>query len=234
MRSMQPSSILASCCVAAGIALAGYFVGNGIIQHNQTRKIAVKGLAEREVPASIAIWTLSYSASGDQLSDLNTRLGESAAAVKGFLKAAGFEDADVALQPPTIRDHSMESRDKDTQAPAARFSASQSVLVRTQKVQAIKPAVSATSVLMQKGVLLSGISDPRFYFEDLNSIKPGMIEEATKNARVAGEQFACDSKTELGRLRNATQGRFQIDDRDAATPERKIVRVVVEVEYDIE
>ena len=128
----------------------------------------------------------------------------------------------------------METRDKDAQAPAARFSSSQSVLLRTQKIQAVKPAVSTTGSLMQKGVLLQSISDPRFYFEDLNNIKPGMIEEATKNARVAGEQFARDSQTRLGKLLNATQGRFQIDDRDAATPERKIVRVIVDVEYAID
>lgn len=194
----------------------------------------MKGLAERAVPASIAIWTVSYSASGNELTELNQKLGENAMAVKEFLKASGFDESDVALQPPTIRDHSMETRDKDTQAPADRFSASQAVLLRTQKVQAVKPAVSATSVLMQKGVLLSSVSEPRFSFHDLNSIKPGMIEEATKNARIAGEQFARDSSTQLGKLLNASQGWFQVEDRDEATPEQKVVRVVVEVEYEIE
>jgi hypothetical protein len=231
---MNSSSVIASICLALGLAASGYFIGNGISRHNQTSKIMVKGLAEREVPATIAIWTLSYSANGNELAELNTRLRESTAAVQAFLKTAGFDPADAALQPPTIRDHSMESRAKDAQAPAARFSASQSILVRTTKVDQIKPAVSATSQLMEKGVMLGSNSEPRFFFEDLNAIKPAMIEEATKNARVAGEQFARDSQTRLGKLQNATQGRFQIDDRDAATPERKVVRVIVDVEYAIE
>ena len=58
-------------------------------------------------------------------------------------------------------------------------------------------------------------------------------EEATKNARIAAEQFSRDSQTTLGKLRNATQGWFQVENRDAATPERKVVRVVVDVEYEI-
>ncbi len=186
------------------------------------------------VPASIAIWTLSYSATDDQLAELDRKLAEGATLVKEFLKAAGFQETDIALQPPSLRDHSMESRDKDAQAPAARFSASQSVLLRTKMVQSVKAAVSATSTLMRQGLILGTVSEPRFFFEDLNSVKPGMIEEATKNAHVAGDQFARDSNTRLGKLLNATQGRFQIDDRDAATPERKIVRVVVEVEYEID
>jgi hypothetical protein len=60
-----------------------------------------------------------------------------------------------------------------------------------------------------------------------------MIQEATKNARIAAEQFSRDSQTALGKLRSATQGWFQVENRDAATPERKIVRVVVDVEYEI-
>lgn len=231
---MKSNSLLAALCLAIGIALGGYFVGQGILGHNKTSKISVKGLAEREVPATIAIWTLSYSANDDQLTEVDRKLAEGATLVKDFLKKAGFDEADIALQPPSLRDHSMESRDKDAQAPATRFSASQSVLLRTQKVQAVKPAVSATSNLMRQGLMLGDVSSPRFFFEDLNSVKPGMIEEATKNARVAGEQFARDSNTKLGRLLNASQGWFQVSDRDEATPERKVVRVIVEVEYEID
>jgi hypothetical protein len=83
------------------------------------------------------------------------------------------------------------------------------------------------------GVLLSEGSQPNYIFNQLNEIKPGMIQEATKNARIAADQFARDSQTTLGKLRNASQGWFQIENRDAATPERKMVRVVVDVEYEI-
>ena len=86
---------------------------------------------------------------------------------------------------------------------------------------------------MVSGVLLSGKAEPNYIFNQLNEIKPGMIQEATKNARIAAEQFSRDSQTTLGKLRSATQGWFQVENRDAATPERKIVRVVVDVEYEI-
>jgi uncharacterized protein len=60
-----------------------------------------------------------------------------------------------------------------------------------------------------------------------------MIREASKNARIAAEQFSRDSQTGLGKLRSASQGWFQVEDGDAATPERKLVRVVVDVDYEI-
>ena len=86
---------------------------------------------------------------------------------------------------------------------------------------------------MASGVLLSGKAQPNYIYNQLNDIKPGMIQEATKNARIAAEQFSRDSQTTLGKLRNASQGWFQVENRDEATPERKTVRVVVDVEYEI-
>ncbi len=114
---MKSPSLLAALLLATGIALGGYFVGKGILGHNKTSKIAVKGLAEREVPASIAIWTLSYSATDDKLAEVDHKLAEGAALVKEFLKAAGFQETDIALQPPSLRDHSMETPDKGCTGP---------------------------------------------------------------------------------------------------------------------
>jgi len=86
---------------------------------------------------------------------------------------------------------------------------------------------------MVDGVLLSGGCQPNYIYDQLNEVKPSMIQEATKNARLAAEQFARDSQTSLGKLRSASQGWFQVEDRDAATPERKLVRVVVDVDYEL-
>jgi hypothetical protein len=71
------------------------------------------------------------------------------------------------------------------------------------------------------------------HFQSTQRDQTGMIQEATKNARIAAEQFSRDSQTGLGKLRSASQGWFQVEDRDAATPERKLVRVVVDVDYEI-
>ena len=61
-----------------------------------------------------------------------------------------------------------------------------------------------------------------------------LIAEATGNARRAAEQFATDSNSEVGGIRNAHQGVITISDRDAGTPDIKVVRVVSTVEYRLE
>ena len=226
--------IVGALLLALGIYAGGFFIGQGIANWNSGRRIiSVKGLSEREVPASVAVWTIGYVASGNDLDAINRKLGDSTKAVVAFLKHAGFEEKDMAVQPPALRDASMEPREKDTPPPPERFRAEQSVLLRTSKVDLIKPALASASTLMTNGVLLSGGCQPNYLYNQLNEIKPTMIQEATKNARVAADQFSRDSQTRLGKLRNASQGWFQVENRDVATPERKVVRVVVDVDYEI-
>jgi hypothetical protein len=232
--SERSSLILPALLVALGLAGAGFFIGDGISgRRSASRIISVKGLSEREVPASVATWSVGYSATGNDLAAINKQLADSTRAVMAFLKGAGFEESDMAIQPPSLHDTSMDERDKDSPPPPQRYKADQSVLLRTAKVDAIKPALASASNLMASGVLLSGKAEPNYIFNQLNDIKPGMIQEATKNARIAAEQFSRDSQTTLGKLRNASQGWFKVDNRDDATPERKIVRVVVDVEYEV-
>jgi hypothetical protein len=232
--SSRISLVVSAALVALGFAAAGYFVGLGISERGAGRRIiSVKGLSEREVPASVATWTIGYSSTGNDLGEINRKLAESTKAVVAFLKEADFAETDMAVQPPSLHDTSMDMREKDAPPPPERYRAEQSVLLRTSKVDAIKPALASASNLMVSGVLLSGKAEPNYIFNQVNEIKPAMIQEATKNARIAAEQFSRDSQTTLGKLRNATQGWFQVENRDAATPERKIVRVVVDVEYEI-
>ena len=71
----------------------------------------------------------------------------------------------------------------------------------------------------------------QFLFTGLNALKPGMIEEATRNAREVATKFAQDSASTLGKIKTASQGQFSIEDRDSNTPHIKKVRVVSTVEY---
>ena len=58
-----------------------------------------------------------------------------------------------------------------------------------------------------------------------------MVEEATRNAREVAEEFARDSDSRLGKIRQARQGQFSIADRDSNNPHIKKVRVVNTIEY---
>ena len=86
---------------------------------------------------------------------------------------------------------------------------------------------------MRQGVLLSPSYEyqTEFLFTGLDAIKPEMIAEATADARNAAQQFAEDSGSQVGQIRQATQGYFSIEDLDSYTPNIKRVRVVTTIDY---
>ena len=101
-------------------------------------------------------------------------------------------------------------------------------------------------LLLQKGIVLStnpgqGVT---YQFTGLNSIKPDMITEATRNARAAATRFAADSGSKVGSIRQANQGVFSILAADQGgdggegggnfggdSSVMKTVRVVTSVQY---
>ena len=70
-----------------------------------------------------------------------------------------------------------------------------------------------------------------YSFTGLNEVKPAMIEEATKNARISAEKFATDSQSRLGKIKTANQGQISISNRDENSPHIKTLRVVTTINY---
>jgi uncharacterized protein len=233
--SERVSLLFSALLLSIGVALAGFFIGDGISNRSGARRIiSVKGLSEREVPASVATWTIGYNATGNDLDQINKKLGESTKAVIAFLKERGFDEKEVAVQPPSIIDTSMEQREKDVPPPPQRFSANQSVLLRTTKVDAIKPALASAANLMISGVFLSGKSQPNYIFNQLNEIKPGMIQR--------GDQECAHCRGPVcARLANQPAQVAECVARLVSSrgpgpqphPNGRGVRVVVDVEYEV-
>ena len=116
-------------------------------------------------------------------------------------------------------------------------------MVRSTDIDRIRQAAQNVSELVDSGVVLSsdyGPGGPTYLFSGLNDIKPQMIAEATVAARESAQQFARDADAELGGLRRANQGIFQILARDQAPgvseqqQPLKTVRVVSTFDYYLE
>ncbi len=133
---------------------------------------------------------------------------------------------------PRIADLKAEDA-KEPGGSALRYVAQAVVTVRSKNVARVKKAMGEAGSLVSQGVMIiqDWESRPQFLFQGLNAIKPEMIEEATRAAREAASKFAKDSGSQVGGIRTASQGLFEVSDRDSSWPERKVVRVVTTMEY---
>lgn len=239
MPEHSAKSFLAATVLAAGLALGGWFIGQGFVDSRlNDRFVTVKGVAERSVRADLAIWPMRFVATGNDLAQVHAALDADAKKVVDFLVRHGIAREAIELQ-------SLEVTDVMAQAyrsgPVdARFILAQTMVARSGNVDTIAAASQRVNELVDAGVVLSaeyGPGGPVYLFTSLNDVKPEMIAEATLSAREAAQQFAADSGSDLGGIRRANQGLFQILGRnnipDLMEHKQidKTVRVVSTIEY---
>lgn len=226
------SAATVGALIAAGLVLMGYLLAGALYAVRASdRYVTVKGFAERVVPANLALWPVVFTVTADDLATLQSRAEESARLVEKFL-SKDFSPRDFTLSAPRITDRQAQGYNPQG-ARLDRYLAEATVTLRTENIDAAKQAMSRSGEMVKQGVALirSYEYNTQYLFTGLEGIKPEMIAEATRDARRAAEQFAEDSGSRVGAIRNAQQGLFSIRDRDTFSPEFKKVRVVTTVQY---
>lgn len=226
-------TLWSAALIAVGLVLLGWTLRSGIVHFKDSeRVITVKGLSEQEVKADRVIWPLMYKQVGDDLTALYNNIEKTNGTIIAFLRSNGVDEKEITIAPSQLIDMAAELYNPN--APRYRYSVTTVLTVVTDKVDLVRSLMQRQGDLLKQGVAVTGGDyqyRTQFLYTGLNTIKPGMIEEATANARTAAEKFAHDSKSKLGKIRSATQGQFSIEDRDENTPYIKSVRVVTTVEY---
>jgi hypothetical protein len=219
---------------AIGMIAGGYLLGDGLLRAKDAeRAVTVRGLAERDVTADLATWTISYSASSTNLTEAQAKMRRDTQAIKAFFNDLGFP-ADV-LQPTGANVSSYTNEGTTT------YTVRQRLALRTQDIDRAQKAVARQFDLVGRGVFLEEGSAMSYTFTKLNSIKPEMVAEATRDARASAQQFAEDSGSSVGKISEATQGYFTIEARDGEaggwgmsdSPYKK-VRVVTTVSFTLD
>jgi uncharacterized protein len=228
----ERQSWISAGLLALGLVVAAVVVAGAIRDFRiSDRFVEVKGLAEREVMADLAIWPIQFQLAGNSLDEIRQAMDAADEAVIAYLKLRGFDDDEISRTPPRINDQWAYAY--GPQRPDNRYTAERGITLRTTRVEATRAALEEAAELISEGVVLTpgwGQS-AQFLFTGLETIKPEMIAEATADARRAAAQFAADSDAKVGAIRSARQGFFSINERDPSTPEVKVVRVVTTIEY---
>lgn len=228
--------------LASGFGLGSVALANGLVEMKRAdREVTVRGVAEREVSANRASWRVNYSESAYALAEALAKVDADTKLIQAFLNRQGFAGA---ITQPGSADISVTSEVID-EKPTGRtiYSVSRAIAFTTANVAGVQKVEAGKDALAQQGLVV-GSTSASFEYTKLDTIKPAMIGEATKDARRAAEKFADDSGSDVGGIRSATQGYFSVAARDetsggdeygggnstAATPDQK-VRVVTTIVY---
>lgn len=238
--------IAAACLLALGIGLGGYFMAqalqNGLKSLPKANSVTVKGLAERQVKADLALWPLRFVTAGNDLGSLQQKIENDQAAIIAFFKANGLNETEVIINSMEVVDKSAAEYQPET-PPQNRFMLYGNIMIRSNNVDMVQGASRKLGDLIKGGVIFTtggrdmATLSPFYLFTRLNDLKLDMLSEATRNARAAADQLAKDANVPLGVLISASQGVFSIlpgDQMPGASEDTQInknLRVVTTAEY---
>lgn len=202
---------IAAFILSIGLILGGFFTGFYYYKaHFGSNFVTVKGLAERTVKADLAVWELKFVQTGDDAIVLQQKMHNQQEIITAHLQSLGFDDGEINIGRLDTND--LKANPYNTNN-IIHFILTQTVTVKSNKVDLVASSLSKIGSLIEKGIIFdsqSYSSPVNYLFTKLNDIKPQMLSEATKNAKIAAEEFAKNSGAKVGKIHSAQQGVFSI------------------------
>lgn len=239
---MNFGTVVSAVVLAAGIAGAGFLVGDALVESKQPlRTVTVKGLSERAVQANLGFWPVRFVATGATLEAARASLETSETAVNRFLTERGFAPEEIQVQNVLVEDRAA-GYNSGAMQDEYRFVLTEELLVTTDKVEELASASREVADLLRQGVVFSAdaySAGASFVFTGINDLKSEMLTEATQRAKDTAAQFATESGANVGAIQSANQGVFEIlpaveipNDRPEKQIDKK-VRVVTTITYSL-
>ena len=184
---MNLSKIIAPALISVAVVILGFTLKAGIDNiAYRDREVTVRGLAEREVKADLVTWPITYSLAGNDLMTIYQKVNSNNEIIVKFLTSNGIPREEISVNPPDTYDRASNRYGSDSFN--YNYAISCTVTVTTKQVDKVRELLGRQSDLLKEGIPFSN-SYINYQFTGLNSIKPEMIAEATKNARAAAQQI---------------------------------------------
>lgn len=236
-------AVVASVIVGLGIAAGGFFPGYYYYKTlHDNRSVTVKGLAEMNVKADLAIWKIKFKTTGNDLSALQQKMTNDLRIINNYLAKQGFNSEEVIVGRINTNDL-MANQYRDARASESRYILDQTITVHSTQVDKVEQTLREIGELVAQGVIFEyqDYGSPVTYiFTGLNQVKPQMLEEATRNAYASALEFAKSSNSKVGRIKTANQGVFsilpreQVEGVNESAEIDKTLRVVSTIVYYLE
>jgi uncharacterized protein len=239
------SQALMNCFTGLGIVMGALFISKAMDNHTYSdRTISVKGLSEKDVDADTGLWKLDISIAGNDIIELTKTAGKQKQIIVQKLISTGFSASDIKSDAPYSIEDKMTDRfnlrfDPEKQA---RYILVLNISLETKDVTKLYHSRELVNHFIEHGIVFKGTPTPQFFYSKLNTIKPEMLKEAGKNARIAALELAQNTHSKIGKINHATQGAFSIRVRSGINEEGEShgkdspylrARVVTNVKYSI-
>ena len=202
----------AAIIFSIAIVVAAYLLGSSYVKRaTPPGVIAVTGSGSEDFTSDLIVWEGTFSQTNLQLQAAYEQLNKDKETVRKYLISKGIgEDNFVFNSVQTIEQREPQYQNGNYIGEIFRgYELRQTVKIESKDVPMVEQVSREITELLQKGVQFNS-TPPRYYYTKLSDLKIQMIAAATEDARIRAERIAENSKSDLGSLKSADLGVFQI------------------------
>lgn len=205
-------SPLASFIIGISIIISISIAAGAYKNKNRTHDIiSVTGLGKKDFTSDLIVWKGSFNKMEKDLKAAYASLKADQEQVQAYLTSKGVKENEILFSAVSHDKEFNNYYDKEGQRHSEflGYRLSQSVEIRSNEVDKIEAISREVTELINNGIEFDSYN-PQYFYTKLAELKIEMIAEATEDARIRAEQIASKADADLGNLRYANMGVFQI------------------------
>lgn len=237
-----------SLIIALAIVITALTFASAFINRNRTaNSISVTGLGSQDFTSDLIVWSGSFHRKSANLKDAYAQLDKDRDDIKAYLISKGVGAPEIIFSAVEINKEYEDYYDnsaKTTRYVFGGYRLSQNVQIESKEVDKVEDISRQVSELINSGIEFYS-SSPQYYYTKLAELKIEMIAQATKDANTRAEKIAENAGSEVGRLKSADMGVFQIVAQNSSeeylwggsfntTSKRKTATITVKLNYQTE
>jgi hypothetical protein len=204
--------IVSAVIIALALGVGLTQVGTGFATR-AGNGITVTGSAKTSAVADNAVWTLSVSLSSPTVGAAVKKVDADVAALSSYLTQGGI--ATDALTLGAVSTYANEEYvNGNSTGRILSYRASRDVTVRTSDVQLVSKLSQGIGSLLGTGINVNNYG-PQYYISNLPELRPELMSEAMKDAKLRAESLTKAVGGSLGSLANVKAGPIQITTPDS-------------------
>ena len=206
------ATIAAAAIVSGGLVQGLNLVGNGL-SAKSGNSITVTGQAKTSAVADNVSWTLYVQESSPNVGTAVKKVEASVIKLQEYLTKGGIPTDGIevwGVNPQAMAEYINGN-------PTGRmlsYQASRNVVVRSKDVALVKTLSTNLGSLLQTGVNVNNYG-PQYYVSNLAALRPQLLAEATKDAKVRGEAITKAVGSKLGPVIAVSGGPVQVTAPDS-------------------
>lgn len=245
-----------SAIIGIAIIATAFVLGSAFKKRNENLDtISVVGLGTKDFVSDEILWSGSFTTRSFEIKEAYNKMISDQKIVEKFFLGKGFKRNEFSFGAVRfekkfreVRIQGENSYDTKYEQVFDGYEASQTISFSAKKnpdlMKRIESVSSKTSELINSGIELSSNSI-QYTYSDLPSLKHSLIQSASKDARERAEKIVDAGAGDLGKLKSASMGVFQITGQGSTEEDsyggnfdtyskNKSARITVRLEYELE